>query len=99
MAWYALCKWFIPWRKTPYQDMISCFKKFLYDEWFESLSNEEKEKIHDLKIKKVQRAEEALVRLGEIYSAMNQKSGGRMNDCMRIAKIVDRIGIHPSKYW
>ena len=42
MAWYALYKWFIPWRKTPYMNYISWYKKYLYDEWFKSLSEEEK---------------------------------------------------------
>ena len=40
MAWYALYKWFIPWRKTPYVNYISWYKKYLYDEWFKSLSEE-----------------------------------------------------------
>ena len=28
MAWYALYKWFIQFRKTPYDDVIRWYKKF-----------------------------------------------------------------------
>ena len=48
MAWYALYKWFIPWRKTPYINMISMYKRYLYDEWFNSLSEEDQIKVKEI---------------------------------------------------
>lgn len=41
MAWYALYKWFIPWRKTPYINWIIRYKRHLYDEWFDNLPEDE----------------------------------------------------------
>jgi len=44
MAWHALYKWFIPWRKIQYVNRISEYKVLLYDNWFNSLSEEDKQK-------------------------------------------------------
>lgn len=41
MAWYALYKWFSTFRKTPYVNMIQAYRKLLYDEWWNSLSEEQ----------------------------------------------------------
>lgn len=41
MAWYALYKWFIPWRKIPYTNWIKWYRKHLYSEWFKSLTDVE----------------------------------------------------------
>ena len=42
MAWYALYKWFSPWRKTPYSNYVDWYKKYLHRVWFQSLTEEEK---------------------------------------------------------
>lgn len=41
MAWWALYNWFVQFRKTPYDHWIFWYKKYLYDEWFNSLSEDE----------------------------------------------------------
>ena len=45
MAWFALYKWFSKFRKTPYTNYITVYKCKLYDEWFNSLSEEDKNKV------------------------------------------------------
>lgn len=103
MAWYSLYKWFIPWRKTPYTNMISWYKRFLYDEWFESLSEEDKQKetkrIADIRAKREREGREALEHLGQLYSMVDRWSGGRMDEYMQMASDMNKISIHPSKYW
>ena len=42
MAWYALYKWFSPWRTIPYSNYIEWYKKYLHRVWFQSLNEEEK---------------------------------------------------------
>ncbi len=44
MAWYSLYKWFISFRKLPYVNIINWYRRFLYEEWFNSLTEEEQEK-------------------------------------------------------
>lgn len=43
MAWYALYKWFIPWRKTPYTNWVDWYSNKLYNEWWNSLPKERRE--------------------------------------------------------
>lgn len=43
MAWYALYKWFKPWKKTHYVHWIRWYKGYLYEEWYNSLTEEHKE--------------------------------------------------------
>ncbi len=81
MAWYALYKWFIPWRKTPYVNYISWYKKYLYDEWFKSLSEEEKkaelDRIQRIKEREKKRTETALKAINEIFSMAYSMGHGR----------------------
>lgn len=42
MAWFALYKWFAPWSKIPYINYIEWYRDYLYTEWYNSLSEEEK---------------------------------------------------------
>lgn len=44
MMFYALYKWFSRFRKFYYPDMIRLYKNYLYTEWYNSLSDEEKQK-------------------------------------------------------
>ena len=81
MAWYALYKWFIPWRKTPYMNYISWYKKYLYDEWFKSLSEEEKkaelDRIQRIKEREKKRTETARKAINEIFSMAYSMGHGR----------------------
>ena len=80
MAWYALYKWFIPWRKTPYVDYISWYKQNLYNEWFTSLSDEEqKEELERIqaicdriKERRKRRTEMAIEGFCRIFEEMNR---------------------------
>lgn len=76
MAWYALYKWFRPWRKIPYVNMIQMYRKHLYDEWYNSLSDEDKKKedkrIDDLKAKK-DKEFYSLLALMKAYSVVYEK--------------------------
>lgn len=41
MAWWALAKWFLPWCKSRRTNWVSWYKGYLYEQWFNSLSEEE----------------------------------------------------------
>lgn len=47
MAWWALYKWFKPWRKTPYTNYIRWYSNYLYEEWFNSLTPEQQELVKE----------------------------------------------------
>lgn len=49
MAWYALYKWFSPWRKKPYTNYILWYSAKLYEEWFKLLPKEEQTKLLERK--------------------------------------------------
>lgn len=55
MAWYALWKWFSPFRTTPYTDMIFWYKGYLYQQWYNSLTDEQKERLEEYRRKKRER--------------------------------------------
>lgn len=42
MAFYALYKWYSPWSKRGYPDMIAWYRRKLYEEWLDSLPPEER---------------------------------------------------------
>lgn len=81
MAWYALYKQFIPWRKTPYVNYISWYKQNLYDEWFENLSEEEKkaelDRIQRTKEREKQRIEMAFKTINKIFNMAYSMGNGR----------------------
>lgn len=91
MAWYALYKWFIPWRKTAYTNWISWYKRYLYNEWFNSLSEDGKktelDRQQEIKEKRIHDGEMALARIGALYNMMNNVTHGRMGEYMEIVRI------------
>lgn len=84
-------------------DMIRIYRKKLYDEWYNSLTNEEKQKLEEYRKVKAEKrkrdGEMALVRLGMMFNAMNEVTHGRMNYYMECARLMNKISLHPSKYW
>lgn len=87
MAWYALYKWFIPWRKTPYINWIIWYKRYLYDEWFNSLSEDEqavelerKKMIMEKRKRDVQNALAALIGMNAILNRYTYDSISSYSD-------------------
>ena len=67
MAWRSLRLWFETFRKSYYPNVIIVYKNYLYDEWFNTLSEEEQKaeakRQKMLKEKQEREAKEALSRL------------------------------------
>lgn len=83
--------------------MIHEYKRKLYDDWYNSLTDEEKQHLEEYrKVKSEKRkrdAEMSLARLGMMFNVINQATHGRMGDYMESARFMNRISLHPSKYW
>ena len=85
MAWRSLRLWFSRFRKSYYPDVIVIYKNYLYDEWFNSLSEEEQkaevERQQRLKEKRKRDGEEALKALQFMTAKMREIShkNGSMN--------------------
>lgn len=102
MAWYAELK-----RRKWYcingVDMIQIYRKKLYDDWYNSLTDEQKQRLEEYRKEKAEQrkrdAEMALVRLGMMFNAMDEVTHGRMGDYMECAKLVNKMSNRPSKYW
>lgn len=102
MAWYAELK-----RRKWYcingVDMIQIYRKKLYDDWYNSLTDEQKQRLEEYRKERAEQrkrdAEMALARLEWLYSFMNRETHGRMGDYMECARIVSKMSNHPSKYW
>lgn len=102
MAWYAELK-----RRKWYCingiDMIQLYRKKIYDDWYNSLTDEQKQQLEEYRKEKAEKrkydAQMALARLGMMFNTMNQLTHGKMSEYVECAKTVDRISLHPSKYW
>lgn len=88
MAWYALWKWFIPFRKTPYVDMIYEYKKYLHQQWFDSLSAEDQQKVLEYrkarKEKRERDAERSLAQMSALIGWLDERSNGAFSMYSRI---------------
>lgn len=102
MAWHAELK-----RRKWYCingiDMIQIYKQKLYDDWYNSLTDEQKQRLEEYRKAEAEKrkrdGEMALARLGMMFNVMNEVTHGRMYDYMESASLVNRISLHPSKYW
>lgn len=102
MAWYAELK-----RRKWYCingiDMIQIYSQKLYDDWYNSLTDEQKKRLEEYRKAKEEKRkrdeEKALARLGMMFNMMNRMTGGRMYDYMKCARLVNKMSVHPSKYW
>lgn len=102
MAWYAELqrrKWYC----INGIDMIQIYRKKLYDDWYNSLTDEQKQRLEEYRKAKAEKrkhdARMALARLGVMYNMMNEMTHGRMGDYMEAARLVNKMSVHPSKYW
>lgn len=73
MAWWSLYKWFGAFRTTPYENMISWYRGKLYSEWYESLSDEEKDEYHKKQEETKKRSNDALAQLMATYAKIAEK--------------------------
>ena len=102
MAWYAELrrrKWYC----INGIDMIHLYKQKLYDDWYNSVADEEKQRLEECRKENAEKikhaAEMALARLGMLFNTMNEVTHGRMGDYMESARLMNKISLHPSKYW
>ena len=81
MLFRSLYKWFIQFRRIPYINYINWYRKFLYEEWFRSLSNKEQEaeliRQQELKEKKKKDSEMVLARLWLMHDMLDRLLGGK----------------------
>lgn len=74
MAFYSLYNWFSTFRKTPYINMIHWYKKQLCEQWFNSLSDEEQERVlkitEEKKRKRQLAARQLLIGLSAMYGTI-----------------------------
>ncbi len=102
MAWYAELK-----RRKWYCingiDMIRFYKQKLYDDWYNSLTDEQKQRLEEYRKENEEKrkcdARMALEKFGMMYKIMNEFTNGRMEDYVESAGLVNKISLHPSKYW
>lgn len=102
MAWYAELN-----RRRWYCingiDMIRLYKQKLYNDWYNSLTDEQKQRLERYEKEKAEKRKQdarmALARLGIMYNVMNEVTHGRMGDYMENVRRVNKISVHLSKYW
>lgn len=81
-AWYALYKWFRPLRRAPYYNFVVLYKTYLYDEWFESLTDaeQEQERLRSTmaEARRKQRLDDCINNLYALGSIMYKHNNGRI---------------------
>ena len=84
MAWRSLQRWFLRFRKSYYPDVIVIYKNYLYDEWFNSLSEEEQkaeiERQRQLKEKRKRDGERTMMQFLYLESEMRRIASRNSND-------------------
>lgn len=102
MAWYAELKR-RKWHCINGIDMIRLYKQKLYDDWYNSLTDEQKQRLEEYRKEEAEQrkrdAEMALARLWWLYSFMDEATHGKMDEYMECTRLMNKISVHPSKYW
>lgn len=84
MAWRSLYLWFQTFRKETYINVNAIYRKYLYDEWFNSLSEEEQKKEIEyqkkLKEKREREGKMALARFCAMTAKMQELSRRSLED-------------------
>lgn len=99
MAWYALYKWFVPWRKIKYTNRIMWYRNYLYNEWFNSLSDERKQIVIKRIEARKREHEQRFNAFNGLLWSMDQYTGGKISEHMKVIHDINKLTIHPSKYW
>lgn len=73
MAWWALYKWFGSFRTTPFENMIDYYKSKLHHEWYESLTDEEKDEYRKKAEERKKNEDNALAQLMATYARIADK--------------------------
>jgi len=100
MAWYAELK-----RRRWYCingiDMILLYKRKLYDDWYNLLTDEQKQRLEEYRKEKAEKrkheAQMAFTRLAMMFNVMNEITHGGIDDYMESARLMNKISLHPSK--
>lgn len=74
MAFYALYKWYSPWSKRGYPDMIAWYRRKLYEEWLISLPPEERSAYLKRKEVKHKSSMTALLCMNMMIDAISRKT-------------------------
>lgn len=102
MGWYSLYRWFIQWSKRPYINRIEWFKQHLYDEWFNSLSeNEQRNELQrqaDLKQRRKEQCLTALACLGTMYNQLDRSTNGSLGVYSEILRDMTKSNKKSNKY-
>lgn len=67
------------------------------------MTDEQKQRLEEYRKEKAEKrkrdGEMALASLGMMFNTMNRLTHGRMHDYMETARFINKISLHPSKYW
>ena len=84
MTWRSLQLWFLRFRKSYYPDVVVIYKNYLYDKWFNSLSEEEQkteiERQRRLKEKRKRDGERAMMQFLYLESEIRRIASRNLND-------------------
>lgn len=89
MAWYAELKR-RKWWCINEIDIINIYRQKLYNDWYDSLTNSEKQELEKYKKKKEEKerqdTEKAIAKLCWLYSFMKRATGGRIDTYMDLLR-------------
>ena len=102
MGWYSLYRWFIQWSKRLYINRIEWFKQHLYQEWFNTLSEDEQrielKRQEELRRKRKEQSLTALACLCAIHSQLDRATNGSVRMYSEICRDMNNITKKSNKY-